>query len=97
MLFWPIIVLKRQLANNDESLSSQIALLESELAAVIDCELEGIKICSRAQWLEEGKKPSRYFFKLEKERIEKNGLSSSLDLNNNEVFTLEEIESTHMF
>ena len=91
-----LIALKRQLANNDESASPQIASLESELAALINRELEGVKIRSRAQWLEEGEKPSRYFFKLEKERTEKNRLSSILDLNDNEVFTREEIESAHV-
>ena len=34
---------------------------------------------SRARWIKEGKKPTRYFFRLEQERIEKNRVVSMCD------------------
>ena len=48
------------------------------------------------QWLNNGEKPTR-FFKLERERFEKNNLLWILDEYDNEVFTHEEIERAHMY
>lgn len=42
-------------------------------------ELDGSKLHSRAQWLEEGERPTRYFFKLERKRFERNTVCSILD------------------
>lgn len=58
--------------------------------------MEDVKVRSRAQWVEDGEKPSRYVFKLERECVEKNCFSSILDHNDNEVFTREEIEAAHV-
>ena len=30
--------------------------------------IEGVKICSRVTWIEEGEKPTKYFFSLEKRK-----------------------------
>ena len=57
---------------------------------------EGAKIRSKVQWLEHGERPTRFFFKLERERFEKNVLSSILDRNGTEVFSRKEIERAHM-
>lgn len=40
---------------------SEIKSLETSLASLITREAEGAKIRSRAQWIEEGEKPTRYF------------------------------------
>ena len=40
--------------------------------------------------------PTRYFFKLESERFERNILTSILDSNDVEVFTRKEIERAHV-
>ena len=71
-------------------------IVESHLAALVDRSLEGVKTRSRVQWLEDGERPMRFFFKLEKERYEKNEVKSILDFDGIEVFTREEIESAHV-
>ena len=91
-----IIKLKRQLVQGFSAVSHEIILLESRLAALTDQALNGIKIRSRAQWLEQGEKPSRYFFKLEKERIAKTDVKSIHDSDGVEVSTREEIENAHV-
>lgn len=90
-----LIGLKRRLAQGDISVSSEILAIESHLAALVNRSLEGAKTRSRAQWLEEGEKPTRFFFKLERERLEKNDVKSILDPSGTEVFTREAIEQAH--
>ena len=45
--------------------ASVVNNLECQLSSLISKEAEGAKIRSRAQWFEEGEKPTRYFFRLE--------------------------------
>ena len=59
-------------------------------------ELDGSKIRSRVQWLEEGERPTRFFFKLERESFERNIVSSILNSDDVEVFTREVIERAHV-
>ena len=59
-------------------------------------ELDGSKIRSRVQLLEEGERPTRFFFKLERERFERNIVSSIFNSDDVEVFTREEIERAHV-
>lgn len=91
-----LINLKRRLVHGEISLSAEILIVESHLAALVDRSLEGAKTRSRVQWLEDGERPTRFFFKLEKERYEKNEVKSILDSDGIEVFTREEIESAHV-
>ena len=91
-----LIVLKRQLAQGDTSVSSEILATESLLAALINCSLEGAKTRSQVQWIEEGEKQTRFFFKHERERIEKNNVKSIFDSNSAEVFLRAEIEDAHV-
>ena len=91
-----IIGLKRRLVCGDLSVAPEISRLESELKALTMRVLEGSKIRSRVQWLEEGEKPSRFFFKLERERLDRNNVSSILNDNDTEVFTREEVERAHV-
>ena len=65
--------------------------LEDELKALTFKELDGSKVRSPVQWLEEGEKPT-HFLKLEHERFERNTVCSILDSDEVEVFTREEIE-----
>ena len=58
---------------------SIINSLESQLSSLISKEAEGAKIRSRAQWFEEGEKPTRYFFRLEQKRAENNFFDSLFD------------------
>ena len=55
-----------------------LLLLLLLLKALMLKELEGSKIRSCVQWVEEGKKPTRYFFKLEREHFECNFIFSIL-------------------
>lgn len=70
--------------------------LEADLLALNTKALEGVKFRSRARWLEEGEKPSRFFFKMERERIEKNFVSSIYDSNGTEVSSREDVELAHV-
>ena len=55
---------------------SNVNKLESALEAVINNECEGAKVRSRAWWIEEGEKPTCFFFCLEHKRVENNILES---------------------
>ena len=55
------------------------------MKALISRELEGSKVRSPVRWLEDGKRPTRYFFKLEHERVARNSVTSILDSNDVEV------------
>lgn len=61
-----IINLKHQLVQGFSTVFHEITFLESRLAALTDRALDGVKTHSRVQWLEQGEKPSRYFFRLKK-------------------------------
>lgn len=91
-----LIKLKRQLIQGSSLVVSEILLIEAQLAAMVDRSWSGIKIRSRAQWLEEGEKPSRFFFKLERERIEQCSVTAILDKTGKEVSTSAEIEQAHI-
>ena len=91
-----LISCKQRLVLGDNSASSEIATLESRLKALILKDLEGVKTRSRVQWLEEGEKPARFFFKLERERAEKNFVSSILDDSGHEVSLREDIKRAHV-
>ena len=65
---------------------SNVNKLESALETVINNECEGTKIRSRAQWFEEGEKPTRFFFCLERKRTEKNIFESLFDESGEEKF-----------
>ena len=72
------ILLTKQLVRAKNGLRdpSQICDLENQLSSLISKQAEGAKIRSRAQWFEEGEKPTRYFFRLEQKRAESNTISS---------------------
>lgn len=92
-----LIVLKRRLTDaGDLSVIPRITSIESQLSAIVSVSLEGAKFRSRVLWLEQGEKPSRYFFKLEKERNEKNHVNSILDANEVEVSDFNEVEQAHV-
>ena len=50
--------------------------LESKLNAILVEKQRSVHIRSRAQWLEEGERPSKYFFKLESHRAQKHAVKS---------------------
>ena len=87
-----IIKLKALLVAGDISVSPVIRDLENKLKELVLKELSGVAILSKARWLEEGEKPSRFFFRLERERIQRNSIFSVLDSNDVEVFSHAGIE-----
>ena len=76
-------------------MKTEISSLESQLPSLTTLEIEGVKVRSRAQWLEEGEKPSRFFFKLE-QRSEKNLVSSIYDTNGSVVSSHVDLEKVHV-
>ena len=72
---------KSDLALGDNSASTKIRDLESTLYSLISHEMEGAKVQSRAKWVEEGERPTSYFFRLEKKRAEKNFFDCLLHAN----------------
>ena len=69
--------------------------VECRLKAIYTKGIEGILIRSRAEWLEEGERPTRYFFKLQTARAQKSQISSIYDSSGVEVSSQEEIERAH--
>ena len=91
-----LINCKRSLVQGDLSVRSEITSLEAQLAALTRAEIEGVKLRSRTRWLEEGEKPTRFFFKLKQERAEKHRVSAMLDSNGNEVTARVDLEKVHV-
>ena len=88
------IVLTKHLirAKNSSQPSAVIDDLEGQLSALISKEAEGAKIRSRAQWFEEGEKPTRYFFRLERTCAISNSFSSLFDENGIEKTSQQDLE-----
>ena len=63
-VFWTnkLISLRQRLVGGDSSAVDSILDVESRLKSIYIRETEGILIRSRAEWLEEGELPTRYFF-----------------------------------
>ena len=90
-----LIDAKRDLLAGDLLAKNRIERLESELQTFNLIQNETVKIRSRAQWLEEGEKPSKYFFTLEVTRAEKNAVKFVYNSHKDEVSTQREIEQVH--
>ena len=91
-----LIRLRQRLVDGDDTASALISDTESQLKALRVKEIEGIMIRSRAQWLEEGERPSRYFFNMQRLKAQRSHISSVYDLNGTEVSSQEEIEKAHV-
>ena len=90
-----LIKAKRDLVAGDESAKLRIEHLENDLLAISRAQNEAVKICSRAQWLEDGEKPTKYFFSLESTRAEKNLIRVIYNSEGTEVVTQPDIEAAH--
>ena len=90
-----LIKLKSILVGSDLSVKPEIHRLESALNAILRQEQEGIKVCSHAKWLEEDEVPSRYFFKLGRERFDRNFVASIYDPNGIEVSERADLINAH--
>lgn len=91
-----LIKLKALLVAGNTSVKPEISRTETDLNALYSKEMEGAKIRSRAQWLEEGEAPSRFFFQMERERVSKCSVDSIYNPAGVEVSTQEEISRAHV-
>ena len=96
MLTNKLIRLRQRLVDGDSSVISLISDTECRLKALRIKQAEGIIIRSKAEWLEEGERPSRYFFNLQKMKAQRSHISSVYDSNSIEVFSQEDIEKAHV-
>ena len=90
-----LIKAKRDLLAGDFSAKTRIEYLESELQAINFVQHDATKVRSRAQWLENGEKPTKYFFALESTRADKNSIKVVYDMHGKEVSTQKEIQEAH--
>ena len=60
-----LIRLRQHLLDGDISVANSMCDVESRLKALHEKRIQGIIVRSRAEWIEEGECPSRYFFKLQ--------------------------------
>ena len=79
------ISLRQQLVDGDNSVVDSINDIECRLKAIYTKKIEGILIRSRAEWLEDGEHPTRYFFQLQSSNVQKG-----------EEIKQEEIEQAHV-
>ena len=85
-----LITLKRRVAN--DNVQQEILHYETKLKALIERETAGSKVRSPAKFIEEGEKPTRFFFRLERIRDQKHAVASILNKEGKEVRTQKEIE-----
>ena len=73
--------------------------LENQLSLLVSKEAEGTMIRPRAGWFEEGEKPTRYFFRLEKTCAASNSFTSLFDENGVEKNSQDDLEKilTHFY
>ena len=60
--------------NPSTNLLTQLENLQLELNKILDYETKGLIIRSRARWMEEGERSSKYFCNLEKRNCEKKNI-----------------------
>ena len=86
---------KQALVNGDTSVKDLIVVLENELRAINEGHQKSYQIRSRAQWLEEGEKPSRFFLKLQSTSAKKNTMSAIFTQSGYEVTSQTDLEQAH--
>lgn len=72
-----LIWAKNALHSGDVDFASIVKNLECALSSLLSKEAEGAKIRSKAQWIEEGEKPTQFFFRLEHKRAGQNCFDSN--------------------
>lgn len=90
-----LIRLRQQLVKGDISVQPFVLDIKSKLKSFYTHEMEGVKISSRANWLEEGERPSRCF-KLEQTQTQKSRINAIYDSFGVEVYSQSEIEKAHV-
>lgn len=85
---------RKNLSHERVALTIEILRLKALLSAGDSSVVSSIRDLSKG--LEEGEKPTPFFFKLEHERIQRNHISSILNSDGIEVFSYDEIEQEHV-
>ena len=93
-LFQDLTKAKTDLIQDIPGAASKVKSLENEIKILDWTELEGAKIRSRSKWIEQGEKPTRYFFSLETIRANDNFIHSLLKPDATEASSTAEISST---
>ena len=86
-----LILVKRKILGGDNSVRKAIGDLETHHKFVNLNQQRSHEIQSRAKWIEEGEKPSRFFHN----RVQKNHVSCIFSSSGEEVTTQSEIEQAH--
>ena len=87
-----LLTAKSAVVAGDRNQISNVNKLESTLEAVINNDCKGAKVRSRVRWIEEGKKPTRFFFRLERKHTKKNIFESLLNESSEEKSSHNDIE-----
>lgn len=82
-----------QLKNEGRPKPDKIIEIEHQLNDIIQKRLEGVKIRSRASWIEEGEKPTKFFFDLERKK-QSNAIIYKLEIDGQTVNEDTEIMET---
>ena len=90
-----LISLRQRLVNGDNFVVDSIQDIECRLKVIYTKEIEGILVRSRAEWLEEGERPTRYFFQLHSSNAQRSKISSIYNSSGVEVSSQDEIEQAH--
>lgn len=87
-----LIRAKNALHAGDQHAAPIVRNLESDLSSLVFKKAEGVKVRSRAEWLEKGEKPTRFFFRLEQKRAGKNSFETLVDADGQEKSSLADLE-----
>ena len=74
-----------------------IQRIEEQLNTIVEMRTKGAQIRSRAKWIEEGEKPTKYFFQLEKKKQPKNTIRKLTTANGDLTSDIEILEETRLF
>ena len=84
-------MLEQNLDQNDENKYLEYLACKKELENIISCKTNGIIIRSRAKWIEEGEKNTKYFMNLEKRNSESKYIKKLINSKNEEIINPEDI------
>lgn len=90
-----LIQAKHALLAGEKDSQQRVEHFENELKTLKHLLLESVKVRSRAQWIEEGEKSTKFFFNLETSRAKRNSVNSVYDLSGSEVTTQKDIADAH--
>jgi len=79
-----IVSLKQSLARGND-VNDELTRCEDEFKELVSENLKGAQVRSRAKWIEEGEKPTRYFFSLCRSRHNSNRIDTLKNEENEEV------------